>query len=225
MDCEELRDALIDDPDGPPAATRIHIAECAACRELADETREGLAVARDSIRASADEDVPPVDLAALQREVEPPARARPPVLRVLARAAAVLLACVGVLALFGSRVEAAEGKVRVSFALPGTGDALPPDTPEDERLDDVLRALDPEDPDSALRVAMNRGLVPLAEWLDEREARDTERLDELVAYVRGVHRRELLALRGELDLMRAQLDASRSQFAALNRPPALPSAD
>jgi hypothetical protein len=229
MDCQETRLALTDDPDEPPAAVRTHLAECGPCRDVADAARDGLAVARAEAREAQAEDVPPLDVESLLRRAVPRERRRLPVLRLAARAAAVLLAAVGVLALFGSRVEAAEGTVRVSFALPGA--AAPASTPDPSTPDegpavaDVLRALDPDDPESAVRRAMGRGLVPLAEWLDEREARDVERLDEIVALVRGAQHEDLLALRAELRAIRREFDVSRHRLAALAPPPALPSAD
>ncbi len=216
MTCEETRLILADDPDEPPAAARAHLVTCAECRELAEDVREGLATARAAVRAIEGGPAPALDMTALVARTARPARPR--LLRRVRSAAALLLAAVGVLALFQTRIEAADGAFRVRFALPGTNETPAGETPEQSAVNELRVALDAENPESALRRSMERSVLPLAEWMDERE----DRLDALLASLERRAAARDLAVHDELRRLRTELDASRDLVAAGNSHPALP---
>ena len=113
-------------PD-PRATLEAHLVDCAACREE-------LAVLRDTRRMLARWETPAVaeDPRALARaivqqagtsRVAPPAPRRARVLRFTAMLSASAAAALFLLALFGTHASVAEGRLELSFGLPGAAPA------------------------------------------------------------------------------------------------------
>lgn len=203
----------IGDPDaGADDALTDHLLTCSACRAAATDMEEAFAAvtacAVDESVASA----PPTDLAALHRAIR--RTERPATLRRIARgavrAAAVLLAAVGVAALFSAEIETDGSRVALSFALPGT--ARPPEAPPLETVIDrrVARVFDPGTGESPVRRAVNAELRPhledLAHWFVDVDRRREEDLEFLAAWLDRRRQDDAATLARQLIETRARLE-------------------
>ncbi len=188
MTCRDIQNRLADALDAEPSPyapeVEAHLAHCTTCRAVADEAREGLTALASLDDEGDDQLPPPVDVRSVLALGRGPAAGPGRSMRILrtaTRVAAALLAAVGCLALFGTRVEAADGELRIAFALPGgQASARPAITPaEREALRDVL---DPAARARAVEQAMEPALADLADWLMTRDARLDGALGEITRW-------------------------------------------
>ena len=182
---------LGDLPDDERARVEEHVASCAACRGRLQEVGESL----EALRRAADSDrgktVPPADLS----RVLPRGARRPriaPIPRRVGRAAAILLAALGLAALFETRVTRAPGSLTLSLRFPWTDRATPPvdAAPVDLLVRrEVQAALAPAFRDLAsflVAAEETRGkdLAAIARWIEERRIEDARELVGVLASTR-----------------------------------------
>jgi hypothetical protein len=177
MDCDEILSRAAGLRDDADPAVESHVAACADCREALDAAREGLVALAAFEGREAGRAAVPAKSDAVWLE----ARSRPwfRVLRLAARAAVVLLAATGALALAGVGVvsrspQAAPGATAADIES-AVSSAL---AKFDVRLAERDRARDAEFRDAT-------------EWLDGRRREDVE---ALVAEMSAL-RREIVAVR------------------------------
>jgi len=215
MDCKDIQERLADalTTGALPHAVSSHLTHCATCAEVASEAQEGAAALRDLVGA---DDAPPVDVSAVLAAARRPSPSRlPRLLRGGLRAAAAVLVAVGVLALLETRVEAAEGELRISFALPGAAQSAPLETePATDALADVRVAVR----DEVLPV-----LADLSGALNVRDQRRVADIDALVTLLDDRRREDFRALAFQIaDVRDGLLDTRRLLTGAVAGPPELP---
>jgi hypothetical protein len=225
MDCDEAIDRLADTLGGASrdAELEVHLAACPACALAARDSADACALLlADALH---DDHPPPVDRAALRVAAGlVPARisAGRALLRRAVRVAAVLLAGVGLAALFDAEIRVESGSLRVNLALPGSAAAVPEPQPSPRptpaeldaaigrRVTHLLQAPNGENP---VRRVVDAELRPhleeLATWFVDTDRRRRDDLEFLAAWLEKRRESDANTLAQQLLETRSRLEDTR----------------